>query len=55
MYPPNFGTGSASGSNKNPDPHSDPHKSDKMYPHQFADDKPKCMDYEPILSLFQGS
>ncbi len=24
-------------------------------PHQFADFKPKCMEYEPILALFQGS
>ncbi len=23
-------------------------------PHQFADVKPKCMEYEPILALFQG-
>jgi hypothetical protein len=22
-------------------------------PHQFADVKPKCMEYEPILALFQ--
>jgi hypothetical protein len=35
-----------------PDPHLDPHQSDKLGPdpdpHQFADDKPKCMEYEPI-------
>jgi hypothetical protein len=29
-------------------PHLDPD------PHQFADDKPKCLEYEPILALFQG-
>jgi hypothetical protein len=33
------------------DPDRDPHQSDKVdlepHPHQFADDKPKCMDYEP--------
>ncbi len=23
-------------------------------PQQFEDDKPKCMKYEPILTLFQG-
>jgi hypothetical protein len=23
-------------------------------PHQFADAKPKCMEYEPILAPFQG-
>ncbi len=23
-------------------------------PHQFADVKPKCMEYEPILSLSRG-
>ncbi len=23
-------------------------------PHQFADVKPKCIQYEPILALFQG-
>jgi hypothetical protein len=28
----------------------------KLYPdpHQFADVKPKFMEYEPILALFQG-
>jgi hypothetical protein len=41
---------SGSASNKNQDP--DPHQSDKLDlepdpdPHQFADDKPKCMEYE---------
>jgi hypothetical protein len=49
--------GSASASNKNtdPNPQSDPHQtqSDKLDPDQFADDKPKCMEYEPILALFQ--
>jgi hypothetical protein len=30
-----------------PDPEPDPH--------QFADVKPKCMKYEPILKLFQGT
>jgi hypothetical protein len=46
-----------------PDPHQsnqldpDPHRSDKLNPdpypnqHQFADDKPKCMEY---LSTFSG-
>ncbi len=29
------------------DPEPDPD------PHQFADVKPKCMEYEPILALFQ--
>ncbi len=43
-----------SASNKNPDPHLDPHQSDKLDPesypdpHQFADHKPKCMYYGPI-------
>jgi hypothetical protein len=23
-------------------------------PHQFGDDKPKCMEYEPIGALFHG-
>jgi hypothetical protein len=45
----------------NPDPHQiikferldpDPHQSDNLDPdpdpHQFADDKPKCVKYEPI-------
>jgi hypothetical protein len=31
---------------------SDPHQSDKLDrdldPHQFADVRPKCMEYEPI-------
>jgi hypothetical protein len=33
----------------------DPHQSDKLDPdpHQFADDKPKCKEYEPISALFQ--
>ncbi len=45
-------SGSASASNKNQDP--DPHQSDKLdpepdpEPHQFADEKPKRMEYEPI-------
>jgi hypothetical protein len=52
-----------------PDPHPDLHEMKgriririwiriKMMldpdPHQFADDKTKCMEYEPILALFQG-
>jgi hypothetical protein len=38
----------------NLDPHLDlhPHQHDKLDlepdPHQLADDKPKCMEYEPI-------
>jgi hypothetical protein len=34
----------------------DPHQSDTLDPDplQFADDKPKCMEYEPIWALFQG-
>ncbi len=51
---PGSASGSASTSNKNPDPH----QSDNLYPepdpHQWADDKPKCKEYEPILALFQG-
>jgi hypothetical protein len=44
----------------NLDRHSHAHKSDKLDPepdpdpHQFADDKPKCMEYEHISALFQG-
>jgi len=34
----------------NLDPHPDPHPD----PHQFADVKPKCMEYAPILALFEG-
>jgi hypothetical protein len=47
-------SGSASNKNQNPNPHPDTHESDKQDPeadpdpHQFADDKPKCMEYEPI-------
>ncbi len=45
-----------------PDPylHLDPHQSDKLDPetdpdpHQFADVKPECMEYEPILALFKA-
>ncbi len=50
------------------DPHHfsnlDPHRDQKKIrtqsvkldpdPQQFADDKPKCMEYEPILAHFQG-
>jgi hypothetical protein len=42
----------ASNKKQDPDQHPDPHKSDKLDPdpdpHQFADDKPKIMEYEPI-------
>ncbi len=43
----------------NLDSHPDPHLSDKLDPepdpdpHQFADDKPKRMEHEPIWTLFQ--
>ncbi len=43
---------SASVNNQDADPH--PHQSVKLdpvpdpNPHHFADDKPKCMEYEPI-------
>jgi hypothetical protein len=52
--------GSASFGNLDPHPDSHPHQSDKLDPeldpdpHQFADDKPKCMEFEPILALFHG-
>jgi hypothetical protein len=43
----------------NLDPHPDPHQSDKLdpepiriLPHQFADDKPKGMEYEAIRAFF---
>ncbi len=48
------GSGSASNKNQDQDPHPDPHQSDKLdqetgpNPHQFTDDKPKCMEYAPI-------
>ncbi len=34
----------------------DPHQRYNLNPdpHQFADDNPKCMEYEPIWALFQG-
>jgi hypothetical protein len=46
----------------NSDPHHfgnlDPHQSDNVDPepdpHQFTDEKPKCLEYEPILALFEG-
>jgi hypothetical protein len=45
-------SGYASASIKNPDPNPDAHQSYKLDPepdlHQFADDKPKCMEYDPI-------
>jgi hypothetical protein len=36
--------------NLDPDPQLDPHQSHKLDPdpHQFADDKPNCMEYEPV-------
>jgi hypothetical protein len=41
--------------NLDPHPDSHPHKKNQdSDPHQFADVKPKCMEYEPILALFQG-
>jgi hypothetical protein len=55
---PGSAPGSASTSYKNQEPN--PHHNDKLDPEpnqdpqQFADDKPKCMEYEPILKLFQG-
>ncbi len=33
--------------------HPDLHPEPDLDPHQFADDKPKCMEYEPIWALFQ--
>ncbi len=40
------------------DPDPDSHQCDKLDPvpdpHQFADDKPKCMEDEPISTLSQG-
>jgi hypothetical protein len=38
------------------DPDQDPHQSDRLDPdlHQFADDKPKYMENEPIYAFFQG-
>jgi hypothetical protein len=47
-----YKSGSGTASNKNQDP--DPHRSDKLDPesdsdpHQFADDKSKYLEYEPI-------
>jgi hypothetical protein len=44
-------------SNKNPDPHKiyklDPEPDPDPDPHQFADVKPKCMEYEPIFQGFE--
>ncbi len=39
-----------------PDPDAHPHHIDKLEPdpQQCADDKQKCMEFEPILALFQG-
>jgi hypothetical protein len=46
------GSGSASKLKAGPDPDLDLHQSDKLdpepHPHQFADDKPKCIEYELI-------
>jgi hypothetical protein len=46
--------------NPDQDRHPDPHQSDQLDlepdsdAHQFADDKPQCMEYEHILALFHG-
>ncbi len=50
------GSGSASNKNQDPDSRPDSHQSNKMDPdpHKFSDDKPKCVEYEPIWALFQG-
>jgi hypothetical protein len=37
---------------KNPDPYRSDKLNPEPEPHQFADDKPNCMEYEPILALF---
>jgi hypothetical protein len=37
------------------DPDPDQHQSDKLDPDQFADGKPKRMEYEPFKGFFQGS
>jgi hypothetical protein len=38
---------------KNPHPDTSDNLDLKPDPHQFADDKPKCVEYEPILAIFQ--
>jgi hypothetical protein len=53
MDPHHFGNlDPHSASNKNLNP--DSQQNDKPDPHQFADDKLNCLDYELILELFQG-
>ncbi len=51
-----YTVGTVLGSFVDPDP--DPHQSDKMDlepdPRQFADERLKCMEYEPILARFRG-
>ncbi len=49
LHPHGIKSGSASTKNQVPDPH----QSDKLdpAPHQFADDKQKSMEYEPIWAL----
>ncbi len=43
-----------SNKNQEPDTYPDPHQSDKLDPepdpdpHQFAEETPKCAEYEPI-------
>ncbi len=54
--PDHFGNPDPDSQQKNQDP--DTHQSGKLDPdpdpHQFADDIPKCMAYEPIRALYQG-
>ncbi len=37
-----------------PDPHQSVKLEPDQDPHQFADDRPICMEYKPIWALFQG-
>jgi hypothetical protein len=36
------------------DPHPDQNLDPDTDPHRFADVKPKCVEYEPVFTLFQG-
>ncbi len=53
FWKPGSASGSASAANKYPDPHQTDKLDPDPDPHQFADAKPKCMQYEPILAIFQ--
>jgi hypothetical protein len=48
LWEPGTASGSASYKNQDLEPHQNNKLEPDLDPHQFADDKPTCMVYEPI-------